>query len=59
MILPALPDGKHTIHFTGGICDIDTGEVLFSVDVTYKLTFSGKDKDDDMDKDDDEDEIDH
>lgn len=39
VVLPPLSKGDHTIHFTGGICDIDdTSNVLFSVEVTYKLT---------------------
>lgn len=38
VVLPPLPSGEHAIHFTGGICDVDTGGVLFSVDVTYILT---------------------
>ena len=38
VVLPPLQGGEHTIHFTGGICDVDTGDVLFSVDVNYILT---------------------
>ncbi|MEA3243532.1 MAG: hypothetical protein U9Q19_08910 [Pseudomonadota bacterium] len=38
VILPPLSSGDRVIHFSGGICDIDTGDVLFSVDVIYDLT---------------------
>lgn len=38
VLLDPLPEGEHKIHFTGGICDIDTGDSLFFVDVTYKIT---------------------
>ena len=38
VMLDALSRGDHVIHFTGGICDVDTGESLFNVDVIYNLT---------------------
>lgn len=38
VVLPPLPSGEHVIHFTGGLCDIDTGDVVFEVEVTYTLT---------------------
>lgn len=44
VILSPLSKGKHRIHFTGGICDIDTGDVLFSVDVSYDLTVKSRRK---------------
>ena len=53
--LPPLPRGEHTIRFTGGVCDVDTGEAFFSVEVTYDLRIAGKGKDDDEDEDEDED----
>lgn len=37
VLIEPLPVGVHDIHFAGGICDIDTGESLFAVDVTYKI----------------------
>jgi hypothetical protein len=39
VVLPPLPSGSHSIHYTGGICDVDTGETLFDVDVTYTVRF--------------------
>lgn len=38
VMLGPLPSGEHTIEFGGGVCDIDTGEPLLSVDVTYSVT---------------------
>lgn len=38
VVLSPLPSGEHVIHFTGGICDVDTGESLFDVEVSYVLT---------------------
>jgi hypothetical protein len=38
VVLSPLPIGDHTIHFTGGFCDIESGDALFSVDVAYNLT---------------------
>jgi hypothetical protein len=44
VVLQPLAKGEHTIQFTGGICDVDTGDVLFDVDVTYSVTVSGAGK---------------
>ena len=44
VVLQPLPTGDHSIRFTGGLCDVDTGDVLFSVDVTYDLTVKGAGK---------------
>jgi hypothetical protein len=38
VVLPLLSRGEHTVHFTGGLCDVASGEAFFSVDVTYDLT---------------------
>lgn len=35
--LSPLRNGTHRIHFTGGLCDVDDGSVIFDVDVTYTL----------------------
>ena len=35
--LPRLPQGEHTVHFTGGLCD--AGSPAFVVDVTYNVTY--------------------
>ena len=37
VLLPPLPKGEHILHFTGSVCDPDTGEAFFTVDVTYNL----------------------
>jgi hypothetical protein len=37
VMLDPLPSGEHTIMFSGGLCDIDSGENLFHVDVTYTV----------------------
>lgn len=37
-VMLSLPDGKHTLHFEGALCDLDTNTPIFEVDVTYKLT---------------------
>jgi hypothetical protein len=55
VILPQLPNGKHTIHFTGGICDIDNGDVIFDVEVTYDLIIAGNPKGKNSEEDDDDD----
>ena len=33
-----LPEGAHTLQFGGGLCDFDSGDLIFDVDVTYNLT---------------------
>lgn len=38
VMVEPLPEGDHTIQFSGGICDIDTGDPLFAVDVKYVIT---------------------
>jgi len=38
VMLDPLPSGVHEIMFTGGLCDIDSGDSLFHVDVTYTVT---------------------
>jgi len=38
VMLDPLPSGVHEITFAGGLCDIDTGDSLFHVDVTYTVT---------------------
>lgn len=38
VMLDPLPSGEHEIAFSGGLCDIDTGDSLFRVDVTYTVT---------------------
>ncbi len=52
VMLDPLPRGKHVIVFSGGLCDIDTGDNLGRVDVTYIVRVQDDDDDDD---DDDED----
>ena len=37
VMLDPLPVGLHVLHFTGGLCDVDNGSEIFSVDVTYTL----------------------
>jgi len=37
-VMLSLPEGKHTLHFKGALCDLDTNIPIFEVDVTYKLT---------------------
>lgn len=38
VLLDPLPEGRHTIRFSGGICDVESGESVFKVEVTYKVT---------------------
>lgn len=38
VMLDPLPIGRHEIMFSGGLCDIETGDSLFRVDVTYTVT---------------------
>jgi len=38
VMLPRLKRGDHTINFTGGLCSVTDGSVLFDVDVTYNLS---------------------
>lgn len=42
VMLDPLPSGGHEIVFSGGLCDIDTGDSIFRVDVTYMVTVKGK-----------------
>ena len=35
VLIDPLPTGVHEVHLTGGICDIETDESVFAVDVTY------------------------
>lgn len=37
VMVPPLPRGEHVLQFTGSVCDPDTGEPWFTVDVTYNL----------------------
>ena len=37
VMIPPLDKGKHVLQFTGSVCDPDTGEPWFTVDVTYNL----------------------
>jgi hypothetical protein len=38
VMLSPLTAGEHEIHFTGGVCDLATGDPFFVVDVTYNIT---------------------
>jgi hypothetical protein len=38
VMLDPLPSGDHEINFTGGICDVDTGDSLFLTGATYFVT---------------------
>jgi hypothetical protein len=37
VMVPPLDRGKHVLQFTGSVCDPDTGEPWFTVNVTYNL----------------------
>ncbi|XOF33917.1 MAG: hypothetical protein ACL93V_01045 [Candidatus Electrothrix sp. YB6] len=37
-VMLRLPEGQHTLHIQGAICDLDSNLPLFEVDVTYNLT---------------------
>ncbi|RJX31828.1 MAG: hypothetical protein C4531_07105 [Desulfurivibrio sp.] len=39
-VMLSLPEGQHTLHFKGALCDLDSGSQLFEVDVTYNLNVS-------------------
>jgi hypothetical protein len=41
--LPALSAGEHDIQFGGALCDSDTNEAFFEVDVTYHVTILEED----------------
>jgi hypothetical protein len=43
VMLDPLPSGEHEIVFSGGLCDIETGESLVRVDVTYIVMVEGED----------------
>lgn len=36
--VPPLPRGEHVLEFTGSLCEPDTGEPFFTVNVTYNLS---------------------
>jgi hypothetical protein len=38
VMLDPLPSGEHEIVFSGGLCDVITGDSIFRVDVTYTVT---------------------
>lgn len=39
-VMLSLPEGQHTLHFKGALCDLDTNLPIFEVDVTYNLNVS-------------------
>lgn len=42
-VMLRLPKGQHTLHIKGALCDLDTNEPFFEVDVTYNLTLIADD----------------